>query len=220
MVNDLPAPFNVQAVVINKTITLSWQWQSPESLPQLRDFGYEVLKNDGTSFPVPATTFSDFDLSFGTYSYRVRARASAKRNGKKTLLVSDWSEPANAVIQVACRQPPRVTLQVVPTQKSYSEIPALRMHLSGAVQIPEGCSLTHLTYHLETGAGINHSGPLTADKRGRFDEFIDAVRPDDELPTGGADFTVTVTAEDETGPATSNAFTVHMELQNPYAPRN
>ena len=48
--NELPAPFNLQAVVLQKTITLTWQWPRPEELPVFTQFGYEVKRNDGKTF--------------------------------------------------------------------------------------------------------------------------------------------------------------------------
>lgn len=218
-VNDIPAPFNIQAVVLNKAVTLTWQWQPPERRPFFTHFGYEILRNDGVAAEAPATTYSDFDLAFGTYSYRVRARGRARAGGRRILHVSDWSEPAAAVIAVACGGPPAISLAVRSTQRSYSDIPSIRLHLSGSVRLPEGCSLTRLAYHIETDTGLRRSGPMKTDVGGRFDDQVDALGPEDEMPSGGARFTVTAIAEDEAGPVTSDAYTIQMELRNRYAPR-
>ena len=218
-VEDLPPPYNVQAATLHKTITLNWDWQPPEQKPQFTEFGFEVLRNDGQSRMASATTYSDFDLAVGTYSYRVRARGGSKEGGKRALHVSAWSEPAGGAVVLTCGGPPRIQLQVEPTKRTYSAIPSLRMHLVGDVRLPEGCSLTQLNYHLETDTGIHHSGPLKANGHGHFDDYVDALGPDDEVPAGQASFTVTATAEDELGPVTSNAYTITIELQNPYAPK-
>src|ERR1035437_4860919 len=87
--NELPAPHSLQAVVLNKTITLSWQWQAPEELPVFLEFGYEIKRQDGKTFQVTGTTFADSALFPGTYSYLVRVRGTAKQKGKRVTYVSD-----------------------------------------------------------------------------------------------------------------------------------
>ena len=51
--NDLPAPVGLQAIVANKSVTLSWQWQPPEELPIFADFGYEIKRQDGRTVMAP-----------------------------------------------------------------------------------------------------------------------------------------------------------------------
>jgi hypothetical protein len=216
--NELPAPYNLQAVVLNKTITLSWQWPRPEELPIFREFGYEVKRTDGKTFLVPGTTYGDVNLAPGTYAYTVRVHALAKEKGKKITYVSDWSGSAKGTVLVACPRAPTIELTVEPTQKAYSSIPSLRFHMKGTVWVDPGCTIVAAHYHLDTGTGITHGGDLKFDGQGHFDTFVNAIGPDDEVPTGRVSFAVTVTAEDEAGPVTSDAYTLDVELRNPYAP--
>ncbi len=102
--NELPAPFNLQAVVLEKTITLSWQWPRPEELPAFTQLGYEVKRNDGKTFLAMDTTYADSNLVPSTYSYVVRVRGLAKEKGKKVTYVSDWSEPAGGTIKTHLRR--------------------------------------------------------------------------------------------------------------------
>jgi hypothetical protein len=216
--NELPAPYNLQAVVLNKVITLSWQWPRPEELPVFKEFGYEVKRSDGKTFIVPGTAYADSALAPGSYSYTVRVRGLAKENGKRILYVSDWSDPAKGTIQIACQRAPTVELTVDQTQKEYSSISSLRFHLKGKISVDSGCTLIAAHYHLDTGTGITHGGILPVDAKGGFDTIVNALGPDDEVPSGRASFAVTVTAEDEAGPVTSDAYTLDVELRNPYAP--
>ncbi len=220
MVNDLPVPFNLQAVTLNKGVTLTWNWQPPEALPSFNDFGYEVRRNDGRTSMVSETTFGDFDLAWGTYSYKVRVVGGARFKGKHINHVSEWSEPAQIIIKVSCTAAPTISLLVEPTRNSYSQVAALRMHLKGNAQVPAGCRLGQVQYHIDSGTGLNHAGPLPVDLKGRFDTFVNAVEPEDEVPAGVATFTVTASAEDEVGPVTSDAFTINIELGNKFAPRS
>ncbi len=82
------------------------------------------------------------------------------------------------------------------------------------------CTLGNVSYHLDTGTGITHGGPLKTDAHGHFDTFINAIGPDDEIPSGHVSFAITAAAEDEAGPATSSIFTVDLDLRNPFAPTN
>ncbi|HVO33069.1 MAG TPA: hypothetical protein VMU17_04080 [Elusimicrobiota bacterium] len=215
---DLPAPYNVQSVALNHAITVSWRWHEPENHPIFTDFGFEIRRGDGKAFLVPETTFTDFDLAFGSYSYVVRVRAGSRERGKRVDHVSGWSEPAEAAIQVTCSGPPTVALTVETTQKTYSDIPSLRLHLKGSASVPEGCTLSRVSYQLDNGTGISHSGMLQPDANGRFDSFVDAITPEDEVPEDSASFTVTATAHDEAGPASSDAFTINVQLRDRYAP--
>ncbi len=216
--NELPAPFNLQAVTLQKTITLSWQWPKPEELPVFTHFGYEVKRSDGKTFLASGTTYADEKLAPGSYSYVVRVRGVAKEKGKKVIYVSDWSEPATGVVNATCSRSPTVELTVEPTQKAYSTVSALRFHVKGRASLESGCTLGNVSYHLDTGTGIAHGGPLPVDAHGRFDTFVNAFGPDDEIPSGHVSFAITATAENEAGPATSNAFTIDVYLRNPYAP--
>jgi len=216
--NELPAPINLQAVVVQKTITLSWQWPRPEELPVFAQLGYEVKRQDGKTIMAPGTTYVDSDVAPGTYSYVVRVRGLAKEKGKKVTYVSDWTEPASAAIQSTCGRSPTVELMVEPTQKAYASIPSLRFHIKGQASVEKGCTLGSAHYHLDTGTGIAHGGPLKFDAQGRFDTFINAFGPEDEIPAGRVSFAITATAENEAGPATSDAFTVDVDLRNPFAP--
>jgi hypothetical protein len=216
--NELPAPYNLQAVVLKKTITLTWQWARPEELPIFKEFGFEVKRGDGKIFHASGTSYADADLPPGSYSYSVRVRGLSKEKGKRITYVSDWSEQASGTIQSTCSRAPTVELTVEPAQKAYSSIPSLRFHMKGKVTVEAGCTVVSAHYHLDTGTGINHGGNLPVDAQGRFDTFVDAFGPDDEVPSGRASFAVTVTAEDEAGPVTSDVFTLDVELRNPYAP--
>jgi hypothetical protein len=61
---------------------------------------------------------------------------------------------------------------------------------------------------------------LKLDSKGQFDTFVNAFEPEDEIPSGRATFNITAVAVDEAGPSTSDAYSVEMELENPFAPHN
>jgi hypothetical protein len=216
--NELPNPFSFQAVVLKKTITLSWQWQPPEELPVFTEFGYEIKRQDGKRFQTSGTTFADVELSSGTYSYLVRARGQLKEKGKPVTYVSDWTGPVGGDIQSSCPRPPTIELTAAPTAKRYGSVGSTRFHLQGKAAVDPGCTLESVRYHLDTGTGIVHSGPLKLDAKGQFDMFVNAFEPEDEIPTGTATFNITAIATDEAGPTTSDAYAVDMELENPFAP--
>jgi len=216
--NELPAPFSLQAVVLKKTITLSWQWQPPEERPVFSEFGYEVKRQDGKLFRAEGTTFSDSELVHGSYAYLVRARGLSKEKGKRVTYVSDWTGPVGGEIKISCPRPPAIDLVVEPTQKRYASVPSLRFHIQGKVSVESGCTLKTVNYHLDTGTGIVHSGPLAVDAKGHFDAFVNAFGPEDEIPSGKAGFSITATAENEAGPTTSSAYAIDVELENPFAP--
>ncbi len=216
--NELPAPFNLQAVVLQKTITLTWQWAKPEELPVFTEFGYELKRQDKKTFLVQSTAYQDEKLAPGSYSYVVRVRGVAKEKGKKIIYVSDWSESAAGAINQTCAKAPTVDLSVEPTQKAYSSIPSLRFHIKGQASLETGCTLGNVSYHLDTGEGIAHGGPLKVDGQGRFDTFVNAFGPEDEIPSGRVSFSITATAENEAGPSTSGAYTIDVDLRNPFAP--
>src|SRR5207247_11027706 len=104
---------------------------------------------------------------------------------RKVTYVSDWSEPASGTIKTSCSNPPSIIFNVEPTQKAYSSIPSLRFRLSGKVSVEQNCTLGKVSYHLDTGAGIAHGGPLQVDTQGRFDTFVNAFGPEDEIPAVG-----------------------------------
>jgi len=216
--NELPAPFNLQAVTLQKNITLTWQWPKPEELPVFTQFGYELKRSDGKIVMAHGTTYADENLVPGSYSYTVRVRGVTKDKGKKVVYVSDWSEPAAGIIKTACAGPPTITLNVEQTQKAYASVSSLRFHLKGQASVETGCTLGNVNYHLDTGTGISHGGPITVDTHGHFDSFINAFGPEDEIPSGRVSFAITTTAEDDAGPTTSDVFTVDVDLQNPFAP--
>ncbi len=217
--NELPTPFNLQAVSLKKTITLTWQWSKPEELPAFKEFGYEIKRQDGKVSRASETTYADLNVDPGSYTYVVRAHGLSREKGKPVTYVSDWSEPAAGGIKITCPGAPVITLTVEPTQKAYSSVPSLRFHIQGQTIVESGCTLRAVSYHLDTGTGIIHSGPLPIKTDGRFDTFINAFGPDDEIPSGHVSFSITASAEDEVGPTTSSAYTVDVELQNPFAPR-
>ncbi len=213
-------PFNVQAVVLGNKVTLHWQWQAPTPAPVFDAFAFYVSRGSTTIGTVTETSFVDSDLGFGTYTYRVRAQGYMKSRKKGTVLASEWSEPAEGLVKVLCSAAPQVTLTAEPLKTSYrGSIPSLRIRLRGDTQVPAGCSLTKLTYTVDSGRGIQHQGALSVDAHGHFDDFIDAIQSTDEPPTDDTTFTVAVVAEDEAGPTTSNAYQITIRLQNPYAPQ-
>src|SRR5437762_1051025 len=63
--NELPAPYNLQAVVLKNAVTLTWQWPRPEALPVFLEFGYEIKRQDGKTFLAPNTTYLDEKLAPG-----------------------------------------------------------------------------------------------------------------------------------------------------------
>ncbi len=216
--NELPAPYNLQLIVLKKTLTLTWQWPRPEALPVFTPFGYEVKRSDGKTFLAPNTTYADARLPPGAYTYAVRARGIRKEKGKRVTYVSDWSESVEGVLKDACSRPPTVEMNVEPTQKAYTSIPSLRFHITGRASVENACTLGNVRYHLDTGTGIIHSGALPVDTQGRFDAFVSAFGPEDEIPAGRVSFAITATAENEAGPTTSGAYTIDVNLQNPFAP--
>jgi hypothetical protein len=218
-VNDLPVPYNLQAVVLNRAITLEWAWTPPESRPNFTEFGFEIRREDGKTATTPGTTYSEENLPFGTYTYRVRVRGAATSKGKLVTHVSDWSEPVTQTIKVACTGAPQVQLAVEPIRRDYGSVPSLRFRLRGQATVPEGCTLGRVSYRVDTGTGIEHQGPLKTNRAGQFDTVIEALGPDDQMPEGGATFQVTATAENEAGPTTSDAFSISLELQDRFAPR-
>jgi hypothetical protein len=218
--NELPTPFGLQAVVLNKTITLSWQWQPPEELPVFAEFGYEIRRQDGKLFKTPLNTFADVELASGTYSYEVRARGVMKEKGKPVIYVSDWAGPEGGDIKTSCPRPPSIEMTAEPTAKRYGSVGSTRFHLQGKATADSGCTLQSVRYHFDTGTGIVHTGPLKLDSKGQFDTFVNAFEPEDEIPSGRATFNITAVAVDEAGPSTSDAYSVEMELENPFAPHN
>jgi hypothetical protein len=216
--NELPAPYNLQRVVLGQSVSLSWQWQVPEQRPLFLEFGFEVKRNDGKVFFVPETAYVDHQLAAGDYSYTVRARGITKEKRKRVTYLSDWSEPMAATIKMTCPRPPVISLKVESTKRNYESIPSLRFHITGQAAVENGCTLGPVKYHLDTGTGIAHDGPLPVDAQGHFDTFINAFGPDDEIPTGNTTFSISAITDDEAGQTISDIFTVEVELRNPYAP--
>jgi len=216
--DELPTPFSLQAVVLNKTITLAWQWQPPEELPVFSEFGYEIKRLDGKVFRASGMTYTDSNLAPGSYTYTVRASGVTKEKGKSVTYVSDWTSPVGGDIQASCPRPPTIELTVEPTQKKYSSVPSMRFHLQGRATVDSGCALGAVNYHLDSGTGIVHSGPLPIKAQGRFDTFVNAFGPEDEIPSGRVSFSISASAQDEAGPTTSSVYTIDVELENPFAP--
>ncbi|OGR93417.1 MAG: hypothetical protein A2992_03635 [Elusimicrobia bacterium RIFCSPLOWO2_01_FULL_59_12] len=218
-VEDLPAPYNLRAVVLNRSVTLNWAWDPPDPGPLFQNFGYEVMRGTAPVGIVGETAFSEFDLAPGVYSYSVRVKGGAREMGRKIAHMSAWSEPAQADIILTCAGPPVIRLKVVPTKKVYGDIPALRLHVTGDVKVPDGCRVSRAMFHIDSGVSSERSGPLALDAQGRFDEFIDAMGAEEERITGGATFKVYVTAKDEVGDAASPFFTIDLTRRDPYAPQ-
>ena len=217
--NDLPTPDALRASVIGKEATLVWNWQLPEQHPNFSSLGFEVERQDGKRWAVPTTTFSDFNLAFGTYTYRVRVLGEAKERGQRLMHVSEWSEAAQAVVNVACSGAPSIQLTVQAAPRAYASQP-VKLRLVGAATVPEGCHLGKTTYRVQLADGSHRSEPLPVDARGRFDATIEPANPDDQSAPENLSYTVTATAEDEAGPTTSDAYTLNLQMRNPYAPRN
>jgi hypothetical protein len=216
--NELPTPSNLQAVVLKKSISLAWQWQAPEELPAFTDFGYEIERQDGKRFFSAAATWTDSGLVPGSYAYVVRARGVVKEHGRRIIYVSDWTAPAEGSIKISCQRAPTIEMNAEPTQKELSTISSLRFHIRGQASVDKGCTLEAVTYHLDTGAGVVHTGPLPVDANGRFDAFVNAYGPEDELPTGHESFSITAKAEDEAGPVISSVYSVDLDIKSRFAP--
>ena len=215
----LQPPFNVQAVVLGNQITLNWQWQAPNPAPVFDGFAFYVSRGTTTIATVTETSFVDSGLSFGTYTYHVRAQGYIKARKKGAVLASEWSEPAEGAVLVMCSGAPQVTFSAEPLKTAYrGSIPSLRIHLKGSVEMAKGCSLTKLNYTIDSGRGIQHTGPLKLDASGNFDDFIDAIQATDEAPADDTVFTVAVIAENEVGATTSNAYQIGIHVKNPFAP--
>src|SRR5690242_17347957 len=69
---DLSAPFNLQAVVVNKSVTLSWEWSPPDPAPAFDSFGYEIYRDSAVITIVPETSYTDFSAPIGMHTYKVR----------------------------------------------------------------------------------------------------------------------------------------------------
>src|ERR1019366_10040373 len=97
--------------------------------PEFTSLGYEILRDTAVLTIVDKTAFTDVDVPIGTHHYKIRVKGGAKENGKKTAHFSDWSEVAEAVIQVACNQVPQIELNVESSKKSFQGTPRLRLPL-------------------------------------------------------------------------------------------
>ncbi len=219
VIEDLPPPYDFHAEVYHKSVSLSWNWTKPELLPVFNTFGYEVMRGTQTLKSVPVTAFGDVDLSTGTYVYQVRARGDAKEGGKRVSHISAWTEPQTITITMTCASAPAVHLNVSPVRREVGTPSAVRFRLTGDIHVPAGCTLVQAGWHVDTGTGIKHSGPLVPDANGHFQEFVNAIGTEDEPPSGDVAFKITATAEDEAGPVTSDEYTITLQLENPFAPK-
>ncbi len=218
-VEDLPTPYNLQSVVKNQSVTLSWTWEPPNPGPTFQSFGYEVFRGTGGVAVVGKTAWTDFGLPIGTHTYKVRIKGVSKEMGKRVTHLSGWSEPVSAKIVQTCGGPPMINLTVEPTRRKYGAVHSLRLHFKGDVTVPAGCTLQGAKFHIDSGRSTQRVGPLTLDSKGRFDQFVDAMGPEDEYITGQVTFNITATAENEAGGSTSNVFSIDLERENPYAPK-
>ncbi len=203
-----------------RDVALTWQWQKPENAPAFKEFGFEIERDDDSIALVPKQAFTDSNLSMGKHHYRVRARGWNKEKGVKIVHLSKWTEPEGADIASSCAQAPVIALQVLRTQAVYATPSDVRFHLTGQITLQPGCTLKSANYHVDAGTGFVHTAPLTPDAKGHFDTFVNALGEGDEVAGDASTFTVTVSAEDEAGPATSDAFVIETHLKNPYAPDN
>lgn len=220
IVEDLPPPHNLQGQAIKKSSALSWSWMPHEETPAFLEFGFEVERRDGKRWMIADTTFKDFDVEYGSYAYRVRVRGLIKEKGKKVTHLSRWAGPLEVEIPVFCPAAPEVTLEVRSTQSRYAEAPSLRLRLTGQVRSPAECQRLRAFYTVDSGAGQAHSGPVTLHDEGRFDDWIDAVQPGEEIASGVMDYSVTVTAENESGAASADPARIRLQLENRFAPRD
>src|SRR5205823_2841434 len=78
-VEDLPTPYNIQAVVTNRSVALTWAWDPPDPGPAFLSFGYEVMRDSAVLAIVPKTAYTDFALPVGSHVYQVRAKGGAKQ---------------------------------------------------------------------------------------------------------------------------------------------
>lgn len=219
IIEDLPAPYQVRAVVVNQSITLNWEWHAPDPGPVFENFGYEVFRDSVVIAIVGTTSYSDFNLPPGSYTYQVRAKGGSREMGKPVAHMSAWSEPVDGKIQSACLGAPTIQLTVEPTQKVYGSIPALRLHFKGQVTVPKGCKVSKAMFHIDSGLSSERAGPIFLDPQGNFDEYIDAMDASDEHITGNATFKAFVTAKDEAGDAASPVFNLDMNRRDPFAPK-
>jgi hypothetical protein len=216
---DLPAPYNLQAATAKRDVSLSWEWDAPTGQAEFLSFGYEVMRGTIVIAIVPRTAYTDLNVPIGTHTYKIRAKGGSKELGKRRARYSSWSEPASTSIKLTCAGPPAITLKVVPTKKIYGSIPALRLHFTGSVVSPEACTTDKVQYRIDSGLSTARVGPITLDAKGRFDEFIDAMGPEDETITGSATFQISVTAQNEAGGSVSDVFAIDLERENPFAPK-
>ena len=219
-VNDLPPPYNLQAVPIQRTVSLSWAWDPPDPGPEFLSFGYEVFRDAAPAAIVAKTAYTDFDAPVGSHTYQIRAKGGTKEKGQLIAHFSDFSEPVESPIKLTCSGPPAIHLAVQPMKRSYREIQSLRLHLTGDVGTPDGCHVDHVAYSIDSGLSAPRTGALTLDAGGHFDATLDALGPDEEPISGNAAFTVTVTAHDEAGAAVSDAYTLDLQRENPFAPKH
>jgi len=220
VVQDLLPPQNLQSQVIKKSVVISWAWVPPDPAPEFLDFGFEVQRRDGRSWIIAETTLTDYDVKVGSYTYRVRARGTIKQKGKKVSHASRWVGPLEAEIVPVCPDPPKFSIRFEPTEQRYSKVPSLRLRVTGNVSNPVDCNDLRVFYSIDSGTGIHRSGPLTPNAQGLISEFVDVIQPGDELITGGMTFTVSATAENESGPVTPGATTLTLQTENPYAPKD
>lgn len=218
-ITDLPPPSGLQATVIDRNVGLYWTWAPPDPGPEFSKLGYEIFRDSAIIASVARTAYTDFDVGPGSHAYQVRAWGDIGTGKREVRHLSNWSEPAEVVVQLTCLGPPSILVNVQPTKSSYPEVLALRLHFVGDVRVPEGCHVGSVSYQIDSGMGLPRTGELAVDAAGHFDNLADAQGPEDEPIEGQATFTVTVTAHDEAGTTTSNAYTIDLKQENPYAPK-
>jgi hypothetical protein len=217
---DMAAPYNLQAVVDNHTVSLGWSWDAPDPSPTFLSFGYEIIRDTAVIAIVSQTAFTDFAVPIGSHTYKVRAKGESKDLGKRIAHYSAWSEPTDVTIKQTCAGPPVLELKVEPNKTVYRGIPALRLHFVGDVSVPAGCQLEKINYHIDNGISTPRTGPLDPDAKGHFDEYIDAMGPDEEPINGNATYSINASAKDEAGETISSVFTIDLQQANPFAPHN
>jgi hypothetical protein len=217
---DFPPPHDFQGSAVGKSAALSWSWVPPAEMPTVMEFGFEVERQDGPRWVSAEMALKDFDVTYGTYTYRIRSRARWKDRGSKVTHLSPWVGPLVVEIPVVCPLPPVVQMKIDTPERRMTGTPALRLHLVGNVLQPAECRSPRVFYTVDSGTGINATGPLTLNDNGKFDTFIDALHPGDEIPVGVLDFSVTATAENETGVFTTPPARVRLQLENQFAPKD
>lgn len=219
VVQDLPAPFDLQAQLSGRSVALTWQWQPPEARPLFQEFGYDVRRQDGHWSIAAEPALADRNLELGSYTYQVRARGHSRGSKGAIIHVSQWSEPVSVKIVETCTEVPVVELQVETPGRQVASAGNLRLRLRGRISVPDGCTVRQPSYLIESQSGSSRTGALRLKPGGQFDEYVDAVGPEDEMPSGDVAFSVSITASSEAGPASSDTYTIRLRAANKFAPR-